>query len=104
MCSMISSTVDTFDDKVINLDESIKTNCSVLLVADCSTASRFAIFATPHKIDSVIKSFTLELHVDAHTVKYSPSNNEHDFIRLEDSTEIEVNSLINPLGGGIEFR
>lgn len=101
---MISSTVNTFDDEMIDLEKSIQANCSVLLVADCSNASRFAIFATPHKIDGNVESFTLELHVDDHIVKYSPNNNGHDLIHLEDSTEIEIESPINPLGDGIEFR
>ena len=104
MCSVISSTVDTFDDKVINLEKYMQANCSVLLVADCSTTSRFAIFATPHKIDDNVESFTLELHVNDHIVRYSPNYNGHDFIHLEDLTEMEVKSPINPLGDGIEFR
>lgn len=102
---MISSTVNTFDDKVINLEKSIQPNCSILLVADCSSASRFAIFAAPHKIDDDVESFALEMHIDDHIVRYSPSNNDRDFIHLEDSTDdVEVKSLINPLGDGIEFR
>lgn len=104
MCSIISSSVDTFDDKVIDLEKSIQSNCSVLLVADCSSASRFAIFATPRKVDGNIESFALEMHIDDHIVKYSPNNNGHDVIHLEDSTDVEVESLINPLGDGIEFR
>lgn len=104
MCSLISSTVNTFDDKVINLDTTIQSNCSVLLVADCSAASRFAIFAAPLKIIDDIQSYMLELHIDDHIVKYSPTIKGRDIIRLEDSTEIEVNSLVNPLGDAIEFR
>lgn len=104
MCSVISSAVDTFDDKVIDLSRSIQSNCSVLLVADCSNTSRFAIFAEPHKVDGDIESFALEMHIDDHIVRYSPNSNGRDFIQLEDSTEIEVNSLINPLGDAVEFR
>lgn len=101
---MISSTVNTFDGKVINLEKSIQSNCSVLLVADCSSASRFAIFAAPHKIDVDVESFVLEIHIDDHIVRYTPSNNGRDFVHLEDSNDIEVKSLINPLGDAIEFR
>lgn len=101
---MISSTVDTFDDKVIDLSKSMQSNCSVLLVADCSSTSRFAIFATPHKIDGEFESFALEMHIDDHIVRYSPSSNGRDFIQLENSTDVEVKSFINPLGDGIDFR
>lgn len=104
MCSIISSTVNTFDDKAINLDKSLQSNCSILLVADCSAAAQFAIFATPQKNHGDITSFMLELHIDDHIVKYAPSSDGHDFIHLEDSTKIDVESLATPLGDGIEFR
>lgn len=96
--------MDTFDDKVIDLEKSIQSNCSVLLVADCSSTSRFAMFATPHKTDGKIESFVLEMHIDDHIVSYVPNNNGRDFIHLEDSTDVEIESLTNPLGDGIEFR
>lgn len=101
---MFASTVNTFDDKVINLEKSIQSNCSVLLVADCSTASRFGIFAAPLKTNDNVESFMLELHIDDHIVKYSPNIKRRDIIQLEDSSEIEVNSLVNPFGDGVEFR
>lgn len=104
MCSIISSSVNTFDDKAINLEKSIQSNCSVLLVADCSSAARFAIFAAPLKIDGDVESFTLEIHIDDHIVRYSPSNNGRDIIHLGDSNDVEVKSLVNPLGDAIEFR
>lgn len=104
MCSLISSTVNTFDDKVIPMANIIQPNCSVLLVADCSAASRFAIFVTPIQDESETKSFTLELHIDDQIVWYTPRKDGNDFIRLENSNEVEVKLLVHPLGENIEFR
>lgn len=104
MCSLVASTVNTFDDKTIVLEKFIKPNCSVLLVADCSISSRFAVFVTPVKDDSDTEAFALELHIDDRVVRYSPRKEGNDFIRMDDSTEIEVTSLINPLGEDVEFR
>lgn len=104
MCSIISSTVSTFDDKPVKLEMNIESNCSVLLVADCSIKSRFALFVKPIKGESNETSFELELHVDDQVIWYTPNSNGKDFIRLNDSTQIEVDTLITPLGNEFDFR
>lgn len=104
MCSVVSSTVNTFDDKSINLENKIKSNCSVLLVADCTIRSRFAVFIKPVKRDCCSESFVLEVHIDDNVIWYSPQNDGQDFIRLENSTEVEVTSKITPLGEDVELR
>lgn len=104
MCSLISSTVNTFDDKPIVIENDTKPNCSVLLVADCSISSRFAVFVTPVKVNSEVDSFTLEMHVDDQVVWYTPRKHGSDFIRLVNSTEVEVTTLVNPLGREVELR
>lgn len=105
MCSLMASTVNTFDDKQIALDKFIQPNCSVLLVADCST-SRFGIFVNPIKREneSNTETMILEMFIDDRIVKYVPRKDNRDFIQLEDSSETEVTSLIYPLGEDIEFR
>lgn len=104
MCSLISSTVNTFDDKPIAIENDTKPNCSVLLVADCSIASRFAVFVTPIKDNEEVDSFALEMHVDDQVVWYTPNKHGNDFIRLENSTEVEITTLVNPLGREVELR
>lgn len=104
MCSVISTVVSTFDDKTINLEDKIKSNCSVLLVADCSTASRFAVFVKPLKRECYSDSFALEIHIDDHVIKYTPRIDGKDYVQLKNSTEIEVTSLITPLGEDVELR
>lgn len=104
MCSLIASTVNTFDNKAIVLEKIIKPNCSVLLVADCSISPRFAVFVTPVRNSSDTETLDLEFHIDDRIVRYSPSANGNDSIRMEDSSEIEITTLINPLGDEVEFR
>lgn len=104
MCSLVSSTVNTFDDKPISLENQTQSNCSVLLVADCTRTSRFAVFATPSNQGSNSESFALEIHIDDEVIWYTPQKSGKDFIRLQNSTEIEVTALITPLGEEIDLR
>lgn len=101
MCSVMSSTINTFDHKSLNMENQIKSNCSVLLVADCTISSRFAVFVKP--VDD-LKSFVLEVHIDDNVIWYSPQNDGNDFIRLQNLTEIAVTSKITPLGEEFELR
>lgn len=105
MCTLISSSVNTFDDKPIELQKILVSNCSVLLVADCSVQSRFALFVRPIKNETNhTTNFELELHVDDNVVWYTPHISGNDFIRLQDSTQIEVTTLVTPLGDDVELR
>lgn len=106
MCSLMTSTINTFDDKKIALEKFIQPNCSVLLVADCSTTSRFGIFVKPVKSEneSDKETMVLEIHIDDRKVKYSPRKDNRDFIQLEDLSQTEIISLMHPLGEDIEFR
>lgn len=79
-------------------------NCSVLLVADCSVAARFAIFVSPIKHENDIETFVLEVHIDDRIVKYIPYENGNDFIQFEDSSKMSITSQIYPFGENIEFR
>lgn len=103
MCSMVSSTVNTFDDIIVNLENKIKSNCSVLLVADCTISSRFAVFVESIESDDNLQSFELEVHVDDHVIWYSPRKDEKDYIRLWNSTEVEVTSLMWNWGDDVEL-
>lgn len=101
MCSVISTTVSTFDDKPVVLTNYTKPNCSVLLVADCSIASRFALFVKPTSFNS----FALELHIDDHVITYEPQlNRTSDTIRLQNSTVIEVLPSIRPFGDAADLK
>lgn len=100
MCSVVSTTVSTFDDKPISLTDYIKPNCSVLLVADCSIDSRFALFITP----TATNAFSLELHIDDHVINYEPQLNGKDAIRLQNSTVIDVTQSIRPFGDSIDLK
>lgn len=104
MCSVVSTDVNTFDDKTISLNDKINPNCSVLLVADCSIASRFGVFLKPVKNQGYPDSFTIEINIDEHVIKYTPRVDGKDFIQLKNTSEIEVTSLIRPLGDGVELR
>lgn len=44
------------------------------------------------------------MYIDDHIIRYASRKNGRDVIYLEDSTDVEVKSLTNPLGDGIEFR
>lgn len=101
MCSVIATTVSTFDDKPVELTNYIKPNCSVLLVADCSITSRFALFVKP----TALNSFALELHIDDHVITYEPQlNRTSDTIRLQNSTVIEVMPSIRPFGDSADLK
>lgn len=100
MCSVVSTTVSTFDDKPISLTNYTKPNCSVLLVADCSIDSRFALFVTP----MAANAFALELHIDDHVIKYEPQVNGTDTIRLQNSTVIEVTPSTKPFGDNVDLK
>lgn len=104
MCSLISSTVNTFDDKLVQLENSTESNCSLLLLADCSIKSRFALFVRPMKSETNQTSFELELHVDDHVIRYAPRSDGTDFIRLNDSAQIEVTTLVMPLGADVDLK
>ena len=104
MCSIVSAEVNTFDDIIIALDDKIKPNCSVLLVADCSIASRFGVLVKPVKCESCSDSFEIEVYIDDHVVTYKPRIDGKDFVQSNNSTEIEVTSLITPLGENVELR
>lgn len=100
MCSVVSATVSTFDDKPILLTDYTKPNCSVLLVADCSIDSRFALFVTP----TATNAFALELHIDDNVISYEPQQNGKDSIRLQNSTVIEVTPSTRPFGDSIDLK
>lgn len=102
MCSVVSTTVSTFDDKLVSLANYTKPNCSVLLVADCSITSRFALFISPMETNS--QTFQLELHVDDNIIYYSPRIDDKDFIRLANATEIEITSITQPFGHDVDLR
>lgn len=100
MCSVVSTTVSTFDDKPIQLSNYTKPNCSVLLVADCSMASHFALFITP----TATAQFKLELHVDEHVITYEPQVDGSDAIRLQNDTVVEVNASVRPFGDAVDLK
>lgn len=104
MCSLVSSTVNTFDEKSIALESDMHPNCSVLFVADCSIQSRFAVFVNPVKGALNQSTFEIELHVDDHVIWYIPRSDDKDIIRLSDSTDIEVKTLTTPLGDAVDLR
>lgn len=104
MCSVVSSTVNTFDLMTIALEDKITPNCSVLLVADCTIASRFAVFVKPLKRECYPDSFALEINIDDQVIKYTPRVDGKDYVQLKNSTEIEVTSLITPLGEDVDLR
>lgn len=104
MCSLISSTVNTFDDKPVPLEYKIQSNCSVILLADCTRSSRFAVFTKPFNQELNSESFEIEIHIDDNVIWYKPRNDGKDFIRLENSTEVEVTSVITPFGEDIDLR
>lgn len=104
MCSLIASTVNTFDDKSIPLKNKIQSNCSVLLVADCTRTSRFAVFTKPNNQEFNSEPIEIEIHIDDNVIWYKPRNDGKDFIRLENSTEVEITSVITPFGEDIDLR
>lgn len=104
MCSVIASIVSSFDGKPIDLENIVKANCSVLLIADCTLSSRFAVFIKPLHRESHPDSFELEVHIDDLVLWYTPHMNGKDFIRLQNSTGFEVSSLITPFGETVELR
>lgn len=101
MCSIIAPTLSSFDDLTISLENYSKPNCTVLLVADCSMASKFAFFITPSK-HSGIES--LQVHIDDDVVTYSTNENGIDFVQLKNQTEIKVTSMVRLLGEGGNLR
>lgn len=100
MCSIISPILSTFDDKPISLENYTKSNCSVLLVADCSSAARFALFVKP----SNGNGYSLQLYIGDNVVSYAPRANGLDMIQLKNSTEVPVQTMIQPLGESIDLR
>lgn len=47
MCSLVKDSLSSFDDKLINIKEYLKelrSNCSILLAADCSERPEFGVF------------------------------------------------------------
>lgn len=101
MCSIIAPILSTFDDLTISLEKYTKPNCTVLLVADCSIASYFAVFVTPSK-QSGIQS--LQVHIDGHVITYPSQRNGIDYVQLKNQTEIEVTSMVYPLGESVNLR
>lgn len=108
MCSIVSGTISTFDNKPIQVANYTRPNCSVLMVADCSAASRFALFVIPSSQSSSDNNnentYSLEIHIDDHVIWYSPRKDGTDFIRLKNLTEIQVSNLVQPLGDGVDLR
>lgn len=101
MCSIIAPTLSTFDDLTISLENYTKPNCTVLLVADCSIASNFAVFVTPSKHIGIE---SIQVHIDGDIVTYSTQKNGIDFVQLKNQTEIEVTSMVRPLGESVNLR
>lgn len=105
MCSIIAGTVNTFDVNSINLTDYTKSNCSVLLAADCSVNSRFALFITPFQTANGKEAFNLTFHIDSDIISYTPRIDNKDFFRLNDEPEIEIVSETNsPLDDSAKFR
>lgn len=88
--------MSTLDDKSISLENYTKPNCSVLLVADCSFASKFALFVAP-TMENGIQTFSLQLHLGDDIVFYTPRKLENDLIQLKNGTEIVIETMIHPL-------
>lgn len=97
MCSLISGTVNTFDDISVNLHEHSKGNLSVLLLADCSTRPRFALFVQPKQTVDEKEIFSIELHVDDEVVTYVPRTDQTDWISVNGQLEVEVITEILPI-------
>lgn len=97
MCSIISGTVNTFDDIAIDLYEYSKGNVSVLLLADCSTRPRFALFVNPKQTADGKQIFTIELHVDDDVVTYAPRTDFTDWISVNGQNEVQVITEILPI-------
>lgn len=100
MCSIIAPTLSSFDDLTISLENYTKANCTVLLIADCSIASTFAVFITPSKQTGIE---SLQVHIGGEVVTYSTQKNGIDFVQLKNQTEIEV-TPIRPLGESVNLR
>lgn len=103
MCSIISGTVNTFDDVSFDLVEHSMGNLSVLLLADCSTRPRFALFISPkHTVDGR-EIFTIELHVDDDVVTYAPRADFTDWISVNGQLEVQVITEILPIENKLKY-
>lgn len=104
MCSIISGTVNTFDDISVNLTDYSNGNLSVLLLADCSTRPRFALFVNPKQTADGKDIFTIELHVDDDVVTYAPRADHTDWISVNGQLEVQVITEILPIENKLKYR
>lgn len=72
-------------------------NLSVLLLADCSTRPRFALFVNSMQTIDRKEYFTIELHVDNEVVTYVPRADRTDWISVNGQTEVQIITEILPI-------
>lgn len=77
-CSVVGNNVLGYHDHRANLDDySSKTNCSILLAADCSRKSSFALFIEPVEGFKLKDKFAIRYFVGETSVLVSPNDKEN---------------------------
>lgn len=73
MCSVVKNLLNTFNDNVINLldRDHLKSNCSVLLLADCTNNPQFAVFLK----QLTNGAYALRVHYHDTFIEYIPNGN-----------------------------
>lgn len=80
-CSVAGGTLHTFLDDQVNLDKLIvernKNPCALLLAADCTPKTSFAVFLQPIAGAELSDRFAIRYFVGQISIKYSPDDPEH---------------------------
>ncbi|XP_055695854.1 uncharacterized protein LOC129797391 [Lutzomyia longipalpis] len=80
-CSVVGNTLHTFADGEVNLAKLIvernKSPCALLLAADCTPKTSFAVFLQPLAGSELTTKFAIRYFVGQISIKYSPDDPEH---------------------------
>lgn len=88
MCSLINTNLTTFDDSVLNTNET-PNNCWTLLAADCSDQSRLSLFVKAISNDS----FAIKVYIGDDVIEYDPQENVEQIMVVNNDNKFKLNAM-----------
>lgn len=94
MCSLVKESLSSFDDKLINIKEylkDVKSNCSILLTADCSEKPEFGVFL---QVSSNTTLYSIQVFSNGQYLTFTPLTDSRIQLEYQGECHVVQNGLL----------
>lgn len=96
MCSVVKDSLSSFDDKLINIKEYLKdvrSNCSILLAADCSERPEFGVFLFL-QVSSNTTFYSIQVFSNGQYLTFTPLTDDRIQLEYQGECHVVTNNLL----------